>query len=153
MTSLKKLAILAAVLFTAPQALAQTTVKQGAGSTNVVPWTVQGSAFGGTAPVAVNPAAQTAGETTEVTVTNGAGGTAVPAVPLASRRAIELQNLGPNPIYCTVDGTAPVVLSNGRRILPGDAWSLSIGPSIIVTCIAATAAQVTTAATMVTELR
>jgi hypothetical protein len=136
-----------------PKAAAQTTVKEGNGSQLVIPWTVQGSSVPGSLPVPVNPAALTAGETTEVAVTNAAGGTTVPAVAFATRREVRLQNLGPNPIYCTVDGSAPVVLSNGDRILPGDRVPYAIGPLIILRCISATAAQVTTAATMVTELR
>jgi hypothetical protein len=151
----KLAALVAALAFSAP-ALAQTTVKQGSGSTNVVPWVVQGPSGGGAtgaAPVLVNGSAQTAGETTEVAVTNAAGGTTVPAVAFATRREVRLQNLGPNPIYCTVDGSAPVVLSNGDRILPGDRVPYAIGPAIVLRCIAGTAAQVTTAATMVTELR
>jgi hypothetical protein len=92
-----------------------------------------------------------AGKTSEWLVTNTAGGSTLTDFP--GRRVLELQNLGPNPIYCTMDGTSPVVLSNGRRILPGDSWVLAIGTGLVVKCIAATAAQVSTAATMVTELK
>ena len=135
-------------------AAAQTPVSQASGARNVIPWYVQGSTSTAATPLNVNGAALVAGKTTEVAVTNSAGGTTVPATALTSRRAVELQNNGPNTIYCTVDGTAPVVTTNGRWIAAnGGTWSLDIGPLIIVKCIAATAAQVTTAATMVTELR
>jgi hypothetical protein len=128
-------------LLVAGSALAQSTVNQGSGSTT------------GTKPWRANIAADVGGKTTEVTVTNGAGGTAVPATPLANRRAIEIQNNGPNPIYCTVDGSAPVATTNGRWILAAAAWSLDAGPAVVVKCIAGTAAQVSGAATMVTELK
>jgi hypothetical protein len=112
-----------------------------------------------TGEVGVTSAARTLGKTSEVIVTNLAGGTAVPATPLANRKGIELQNLGPNAIYCTIDGQAPLSTGAlGRRVgpaseSPGNTWSLDIGPSIVITCIAAVAAQVTTAATQVTEVR
>ena len=98
------------------------------------------------------------GKTTEILVTNSAGGTYVPNAagvhnPMKQRRALELQNLGPNAIYVTVDGTAPLATgANGRKVDAGAIWSLNCGPQVVVRAIAATAAQVTTAATMVTEL-
>lgn len=102
----------------------------------------------------VNISARRNGKTTEVCVTNGAGGTAVPTTAFALRKAMELQNLGPNSIFCTVDGQAPLATGAlGRRILSGDAWSIDAGSNIAVKCIAATAAQVTGACTQVTELR
>jgi hypothetical protein len=73
------------------------------------------------------------------------------AAPLSGRRAIELLNLGPNPIYCKTDGAA--VVSLARRILPGDPWSLDVTDAVNIRCIAATAAQVTTAATIITEVK
>lgn len=117
---------------------------QGAGNPNVTEWPV-------------NIAARRAGKTTEVLVTNNTGGTTVPATALSGRKAIELQNLGPNPIYCTIDGTAPVV-AKARRIdalgsTAAPAWSIDAGPLVVVKCIAATAAQLTTAATIVSELQ
>jgi len=149
---IRRLIVLIAIAIALP-ALAQQKVDQGNGSTSVRPWPVQGSNQTRVVPVQVNIAALTSGETTEVAVANAAGGTTVPASALTSRREIRLQNLGPNPIYCTVDGSAPVVLSNGDRILPGDRVPYAIGPLIVLRCISSTAAQVTTAATMVTELR
>lgn len=115
------------------------------------------SARAQTAPVNVDPSAKRGGDTAEVLVTNAAGGTTIPRFPGA--RAVELQNLGPNAIYCTVDGGAPLATgAHGRRVgpaseAPGNVWTLNAGPSIVITCIAATAAQLTTAATQVTQLR
>jgi len=106
----------------------------------------------------VDPSAKLGAKTSECLVSNAAGGTACPAVALAGRRWLEVQNLGANAIYCTVDGSAPVV-SKSRRIAPlpasgaADSWTLAAGPSIIVTCIAASAAQSSGAATIVSELR
>lgn len=121
--------------------LAQTVTNQGQGNRMAEDWVV-------------NQSARFVGKTTEVAVTNAAGGSAVPATALFKRKAIEIQNNGPNPIYCTVDGSLPVALSNGRWIAAsGGIWSIDAGPGIAVKCIAGTAAQVSGAATMVTELR
>ncbi len=100
----------------------------------------------------VNIAARRGGKTSEVCVTNAAGGTTISA--FAGRKAVELQNLGPNSIFCTVDGQSPLSTGAlGRRILSGDPWSLDAGSNVTLKCIAATAAQVTGACTQVTELR
>lgn len=138
------IAFLLALALHVPRILAATTCDQGAGNPNVTEWPT-------------NISARVTGATSECLVTNGAGGTTCPATALAGRKAVELQNLGPNPIYCTVDGTAPVV-SKARRIdalgsTAAPAWSLDVGPNVVIKCIAATAAQLTTAATIITELR
>jgi hypothetical protein len=92
------------------------------------------------------------GKTSEWTVSNAAGGSTFTA--LSGRRAIELQNLGPNAIYCTVDGQAPLATGAlGRKIDAGATWSLTAADTVTIKCIAASAAQVTTAATQVTELK
>ena len=124
---------------------AQTKVTQGVGQSSAEkPWSV-------------DIGARSAGKTTEVAVTNAAGGSYVPGgvthAPLAQRKAIEIQNDGPNTIYCTVDASIPVATTNGRWITSGQAWSLDAGPLIVIRCIAGTAAQVSGAATMVTETR
>lgn len=137
---MKKLLVAFALALAAP-AFAQEVVNQGSGSSI------------GTKSWQVNIGAQIGGKTTEVAVTNGAGGSAVPTTCLAGRKAIEIQNNGPNTIYCTVDGTAPVATTNGRWILAAGAWSLDAGCNVAVKCIAGTAAQVSGAATMVTELK
>ena len=117
----------------------------------------QGSAGGQDWPV--NTAARFAGKTTQVCVTNAAGGSAVPATPLARRKAIEIQNLGDNEVYCTIDGTTPVADGTSGRFIdkkanaPGNVWSLDAGTGIPVKCIAAVAAQVAGKCLMVSELR
>jgi galactitol-specific phosphotransferase system IIC component len=69
---------------------------------------------------AVNIAARRSGKTSEVCVTNSAGGTTFTS--FAARKAIEFQNLGPNSIFCTVDSQAPLATGAlGRRILTGGA--------------------------------
>jgi len=104
---------------------------------------------------AVDPSAKFAGRTTEVCVTNAVGGTATPTTGFTNRKAIELQNLGPNAIFCTVDGQSPLATGAlGRRVdASGGTWSIDGGRNIAIKCIAATAAQVTPACTQVTELR
>lgn len=136
-----KLITVACLLAFAAPVLAQSTANQG-----------QGQSLG-SKPWRVDIGAQNGGKTGEIAVTNGAGGTAVPTTTLANRKAIEIQNNGPNTIYCTVDGSAPVATTNGRWILSGGAWSLDAGSNVAIKCIAGTAAQVSGAATMVTELR
>lgn len=104
----------------------------------------------------VNGRANGTGVTSEVLVLN-ATQTAMPAAPLSDRRAIEIQNLGPNAIYCAVGpASAPptAVLLKSRQIAAsGGVWAVDAGPNIIVRCLAATADQVTGAATIVTEVR
>lgn len=136
----------ALALSLAGPAFAGVTCDQGQGSITGQDW-------------AVSLAARSTGRTTEVTVTNAAGGTTLTnaATALVNRKAVEIQNLGPNPIYCTIDGTAPVVLK-ARRIdalgaTASSPWSIDAGPNIVIRCIAATAAQATTAATIVSEVR
>lgn len=93
------------------------------------------------------------GKTTEWVVTNAAGGSSF-TIGLGGRRAVEFQNLGPNAIYCTVGGETPLATGAlGRKIDAGATWSLSASSAVTLRCIAATAAQVTGAATQVTELR
>jgi hypothetical protein len=76
---------------------------------------------------------------------------------LSGRRGIEVLNLGPNAIFCGVvnaaaDATAVVVVNKARKLNAGESWGLSLAPERRVYCIAATADQVTTAATIVTEV-
>ena len=78
--------------------------------------------------------------------------TFVPALPLQNRRAVEIQNQGPNSIFCRPDGVSPTV-NGGREIKTGAAWSLDCGEiACQLRCIAATANQVTGAAVWLTEL-
>lgn len=99
----------------------------------------------------VNVAANGGGRTTEVLVTNAAGGTTFPTA-LPGRKSIEIQNLGSNAIYVTVDGSAPVA-TKARKIAAAGAWGpIGIGPAITIRAIADSAAQETGGGTIVTEL-
>lgn len=80
--------------------------------------------------------------------------TPVPQTPLVGRRLIDVQNQGPNPIYCACGPTNPVV---------GTAWQIPADPGFFwrkhangaacpLRCISA-ANQLTTAATIVMECR
>jgi hypothetical protein len=92
------------------------------------------------------------GQSSEWTVTNSAGGSTL--TNLSGRRALLLQNQGPNAIYCTFDGQAPLATGAlGYKIDPGSSFSAAVAATVTVKCIAASAAQVTTAATQVVELR
>lgn len=104
----------------------------------------------------VRIAAELSGLTQEVLVLASAP-VVMPTTALAGRKAIELQNLGPNDEFCCI-GTAsaactPVVNKSRRVAASGGTWSLDVGDKAIVKCIAATADQVTGAATIVTEVR
>jgi hypothetical protein len=96
-------------------------------------------------------AGATDGATSECLVVTTAGGTPCPASPLAGRRSVKLFNLGPNTIYCALGASVPVVLLSDP-IFPNGWATYDAGPAVPVTCIAATANQVTTAATIVSEL-
>lgn len=87
--------------------------------------------------------------TTEVLVLTTA--TAMPQ--LANRRGIELQNLGPNPIYCALTDATRAVVNKARRVDAGGSWALDVPGTTPIYCIAATAAQATGAATIATEAR
>jgi phage gp29-like protein len=71
------------------------------------------------------------------------------------RLAFEVQNVGPNPIWCNMGATAPTV-GTGRRIASGETWTADQygGPTDAPTstvfrmqCIAETAAQTGAACT------
>ncbi len=109
-------------------------------------------------PVAVlcaallTPSAATAAEyTNEVLVLNSAA-VRVDAGTMRARKGIEIQNLGPNPIYCAVGAQADAVLTKSRRLTTGETWSMGLFFGPAVWCRAASADQVTGAATIVTEI-
>lgn len=84
--------------------------------------------------------------TTEVLVQ-----TTATLIPRTSRtRSLEILNLGPNDLWCTVDGTP--VANKSRKIATGASWSLDLTSDIPVRCLASTANQTTGAATIVTEV-
>lgn len=76
----------------------------------------------------------------------------------ANAKAVELQNLGPNPIYCSFNANAgssdggAVVATKARRIDSGGSWAFNFFGQY-VWCIAGTADQVTGAATISVEAR
>ena len=91
-------------------------------------------------------------KTSEWLVTNGAGGSTLTS--LAGRRALLLSNYGPNAIYCTFGPYVPLSTGAlGIKIDPGSTFSAAVAETVTVKCIAASAAQLTTAATQVVELR
>lgn len=133
------------------------TVIADGGSLNVN--VTSGVAITGTA--AVNPAAQTTAKTTMVIVENVTDGgcTTVPASSLSGRRAIELQNQGPNSIWCklgatgTDAGVCPIGAGDGREIVADGIWAMDVSDSILVQCWAQTASQVDGGATCVNEVK
>lgn len=92
--------------------------------------------------------AQEAPRQTEVLVLNSA---ATELTRSEGRGAVEIQNLGPNAIFCAFT-SAGAVVNKARQILPDASWSLDLKSPVKVYCIAATADQVTGNATIVTEI-
>lgn len=91
-------------------------------------------------------------QTSEWLVTNAAGGSTLTS--LSGRRALYLANYGPNAIYCTFGAQVPLATGAlGIKIDPGATFSVAASATVTVKCIAASAAQLTTAATQVVELR
>lgn len=86
---------------------------------------------------------------TQVLVLSSAS-TAVPTTPQTNRKAIEIFNNGPNTIFCKPGGTGAV--NTTRPIASGGSWYVEIGSTVAVGCRAATADQVSGAATIVTEI-
>lgn len=86
---------------------------------------------------------------TEVLVLNSAA-VQVDASKSRSRTAWEIQNLGPNAIYCETKGTTPVLTKSRRVDANGGTWSGPPGAGDLF-CRAATADQVTGAATIYVE--
>ena len=104
----------------------------------------------GTKPWQVDASARVTGVTVETIVTTTSA--TIPGTALPGRRAIEVQNLGPNDIFCALNTTA--VVNKSRKVAAsGGVWSIDITSQIGVNCIAATANQATGAATIVTEVR
>lgn len=89
-----------------------------------------------------NPAA-----TTEVLVLT----TATELPRLSGRAGIEIQNNGPNAIHCAFSSAAAVVGTARSIAASGGTWALGASSRTRIWCVAATAAQVTGAATVVSE--
>lgn len=87
------------------------------------------------------------GRTTEVLVLTTA--TALPTTPLFFRRAVEIQNLGPNPIFVAFS-SATAVASKAHRLAQYASMVVS-GESFELYAIT-TVNQVTGAATIVSEI-
>jgi hypothetical protein len=68
------------------------------------------------------------------------------------RKAVEVQNLGPNPIWCSVGATLPVAHKAREIAANGGTWSLDVSAAMPIRCITASAKQVTGAATITTEI-
>jgi hypothetical protein len=89
---------------------------------------------------------------TEVLVLTTAGGTRVDSATSTYRRGCEVQNLGPNAIYCAVGSEAPVS-TKSRQVVSGEAWAINVRAGVPIKCIVASTNQATGAATIVTEAR
>lgn len=76
--------------------------------------------------------------------------TAIPRT--AGTNSVEIQNLGPNAIYCAFGASASAVVSKARKIDAGSSWSVDVGHTVGIWCIT-TVNQVTTAATVVSEAK
>jgi hypothetical protein len=70
------------------------------------------------------------------------------------RRGFEIQNLGPNDIWCELgpSGTVPVVSKSRKVAASGGTWSASAKSTQWLYCIASTASQLTAAATIYIEV-
>lgn len=97
-------------------------------------------------PLAAAPATFTTALQTEVLVLTTT--TVMPR--LKTSQGFEIQNLGPNPIWCAF-GVAAV--ANKARLIAanGGSWSAGVTGYVLVNCIAGTANQVTGAATIISE--
>jgi hypothetical protein len=67
------------------------------------------------------------------------------------RVAIEIFNNGPNTIWCAFT-SATAVVNKSRPVASGSSWALDATSEVQIYCRAATADQVTGAATVVSEL-
>ena len=72
---------------------------------------------------------------------------------LVGRTGLEIQNLGPNPIWIGLDTSGTAVVNKSRKLNTGESWSLNLREQVKVYAIASTADQVTGAATVVTEVQ
>ena len=87
-------------------------------------------------PLPVAEAALTA--LLDATVAVGLAAAPVPALPLAARRSIQIENIGGKPIYV---GASGVTVATGVKLNPGSVWEKECGPSCVVYAISGTAAQ------------
>jgi hypothetical protein len=66
--------------------------------------------------------------------------------------AIEVQNLGPNPIYCSMQVAADAVVGKARRLDTFESWSPPISENTTIWCVTSVA-QVTGGGTITSEMR
>lgn len=77
--------------------------------------------------------------------------TAIPA--MVNQTGLEIYNNGPNVIWCALYDSTKAVTAKSRPVYPGGSWSFPARYQDKIYCIAASADQVTGAATIVTRLR
>jgi len=68
----------------------------------------------------------------------------------STSKGFEIQNLGPNPIFCGLNASGNAVVNKSRKIDAGSTWSAALHGAVTVWCIT-TVNQVTGAATVFTE--
>lgn len=109
------------------------------------PLTMKGN---GSGPSLAIPSANVGSSQSEVLVLNSSTALTVPS----GTKSCEIFNNGPNTIYCNPAGAAA---NTSRPIAAGSAWTLDIGATAGANlhCFAATAAQLTTAATVLTCIK
>lgn len=138
----------------APLAFAQSDTISNGMDDSVTPSKIRRFRATPTGEQRVNAASQSSGKTTEVLVLTSC--TTVPPTSLSGRRTLGLQNCGPNDITCFLAiscGAAATGIS-----VPAKAsgicgfFAMDISANIPVSCIASTAPQLTTAATIAIEL-
>lgn len=74
---------------------------------------------------------------------------------LCGRTGFEIQNLGPNPIWCTTSGVSSHArINRARRVeANGDVFPINGKDAVVVWCITSTAPQVAGGGTIVSEAR
>jgi hypothetical protein len=65
--------------------------------------------------------------------------------------SISVDNYGPNAIWCGLGKSTNAVVNKSKRVQPGETWAVDLPSTVKVWCRAATADQVTGAATVVNE--
>ena len=99
-------------------------------------------------------------KTSQTCVTNAAGGTILTTTLSSThqpRLALEVQNTGPNVIWCIFGVLTPVAGSGAsRKVASNDRWGVDVynlpsDTTARITCIAETAAQASPACTQLTE--
>lgn len=71
----------------------------------------------------------------------------------AGTNSVEIQNLGPSPIFCAFGAAANAVVGKARRIdANGGSWVADVGPTVKIWCVCSVN-QLTGAATVVNEAK